>query len=88
LVKRAEILSEKSISFRRVYFFEGFIDIYFGSSDPNSGEESSPVAFYRLNGEGEWAPKGSFLNLEKRMSELHSSAEDIWKKSLVCTKNS
>jgi hypothetical protein len=87
MVKRQETLKENNITFRRIYFSEGFIDTYFGRIDPQTEKPiSENNIFYRLHGTSEWLEKKNFLQIEKEMNNVQSRAEEVWIKSLVCTK--
>lgn len=73
-----ETLSEKWFKFRRYYFMDGFIDIWFGDCADNPNlDKKSPwnlnafATYARLNGGGEWTS-----NMARRSVILSDEFED------------
>ena len=89
-----EFLEERWYKFKRVYFKEGFIDVYQGDSSKNPNHDfetnyslNNTITLYRLNGEGYWY-NGNFMKSlfdfihSEDYTELYTS-DEIWEQSLI-----
>lgn len=88
-----EYLKERWYSFRRVYFKDGFIDVYQGDSSkaPNNDFETNyslnnTITMYRLNGEGNWYSRNFLKSMfEFTNGDYHESftSNEVWEQSLI-----
>jgi hypothetical protein len=78
------------VDFKRIYFTEGFIDLFNGdcASDPNLDEPprfglNAFATYLRLNGEGEWKKESNAVGTEvdsAMMTKYHNevTATEFW----------
>lgn len=87
-----EILNEKWFKFTRIYCKEGYIDMWSGdcAHDPNQDAKPSynlnnSVTYFRLNGEGEWLPKGEIRGLYEEVHAYYDifTSNELWDMSQV-----